>query len=56
MWRDFWYFLDFLEKELVGTWGIITEFYQRVIICEIFEEISMKLIHFSWFLVILVVA
>ena len=26
--------------------------YQRVIICEIFEEISMKMSHFSWFLVI----
>ena len=49
MWRDFWYFLDFLEKKLVGTWGMITEFYQRVIIREILEEISMKMSHFSWF-------
>ena len=56
MWRDFWYFLDFLEKKLVVTWEMITELYQRGIICEIFEEISMKMSHFSWFLVILVVA
>ena len=25
MWRHFWYFLQFLEEELIGTWGIITE-------------------------------
>ena len=56
MWRHFWYFLQFLEKALIETWGIITEFDQRVIIREIFEEISMKMSRFSWFLVILVVA
>ena len=35
---------------------MVIEFHQRVTICEIFEEISMKIRHFSWFLVILVVA